>query len=71
MTCLESPFLVSFRDPCLRAPGQGEPGFRGGPCPGFVLVSVHKVIRHLNGSPPLSFTVSPANRVSPQFKGLV
>ena len=26
---------LCFSGPCLRAPGRGEPGFRGGPCPGL------------------------------------
>ena len=28
--------VLCFSGLCLRAPGRGEPGFRGGPCPGFV-----------------------------------
>ena len=35
-----SVFVLRFPGPCLRAPGRGEPGFRGGPCPGFVVVFV-------------------------------
>ena len=35
-------FVVSLPCPCLWAPGQGEPGFRGGPVPCclFVVTSV-------------------------------
>ena len=28
--------VLCFSGLCLRAPGRGEPGFRGGPCPGLV-----------------------------------
>ena len=35
---LDDPVLVlCLSGPCLRAPGRGEPGFRGGPCPGRAL----------------------------------
>ena len=30
-----SVLVLWFSGPCLRAPGRGEPGFRGGPCPGL------------------------------------
>ena len=30
-----SVLVLCFSGPCLRAPGRGEPGFRGGPCPGL------------------------------------
>ena len=36
-----SGLVLCFSGLCLRAPGRGEPGFRGGPCPGvfcFLLV---------------------------------
>ena len=32
-----SVLVLWFSGPCLRAPGRGEPGFRGGPCPGLVV----------------------------------
>ena len=31
-----SVLVLCFSGLCLRAPGRGEPGFRGGPCPGLV-----------------------------------
>ena len=35
---LDHPLLgLSSYCPCLWAPGWGEPGFRGGPCPGLVV----------------------------------
>ena len=57
--------VLCFSGLCLRAPGRGEPGFRGGPCPGLVGFSVGFVIQDLN----LEFrlTVSPAKRASPKF----
>ena len=36
-----------FSGPCLRAPGRGEPGFRGGPCPGRVFFLLLSVIQEL------------------------
>ena len=33
-------FVVCLSGPCLRVPGRGEPGFRGGPCPGRVVFLV-------------------------------
>ena len=39
-----SVFVLRFLDPCLRAPSQGEPGFRGGPCPRFVCGSVEAIL---------------------------
>ena len=32
--CDHSVLVLCFSGLCLRAPGRGEPGFRGGPCPG-------------------------------------
>ena len=34
---LDHPWLVLWFSGCLWAPGRGEPGFRGGPCPGLVV----------------------------------
>ena len=31
-----SVLVLRFSGLCLRAPGRGGPGFRGGPCPGLV-----------------------------------
>ena len=31
-----SVLVLCFSGLCLRAPGRGEPGFRGGPCPGLL-----------------------------------
>ena len=31
-----SVLVLCFSGRCLRAPGRGEPGFRGGPCPGLL-----------------------------------
>ena len=35
-----SVLVLCFSGPCLRAPGRGEPGFRGGLCPGLLGVFV-------------------------------
>ena len=43
---VDHPCLVlSFSGPCLWAPGWGEPGFRGGPCPGLVVFLLLPVIQ--------------------------
>ena len=45
---LDHPLLgLLFSGPCLWAPGWGEPGFRGGPCPGLVLLLLLPVIQDL------------------------
>ena len=46
---LDHPVLVlCLSGPCLRAPGRGKPGFRGGPCPGRVVFLLLLVILDLN-----------------------
>ena len=46
---LDHPVLVlCLSGPCLRAPGRGEPGFRGGPCPFRVVFLLLLVILDLN-----------------------
>ena len=46
---LDHPVLVlCLSGPCLWAPGRGEPGFRGGPCPGLVVFLFLLVILDLN-----------------------
>ena len=46
---LDHPLLVlCLSGPCLWAPGRGEPGFRGGPCPGLVVFLFLLVILDLN-----------------------
>ena len=35
---------LSSSGPCLWAPGWGEPGFRGGPCPGLVVLFVYLLV---------------------------
>ena len=56
---------MCFSDLSLRAPGRGEPGFRGRPCPGLVGFLLAVVIQDLN----LAFrlTVSPAKRALTKF----
>ena len=45
---LDHPVLVlCLSGLCLRAPGRGEPGFRGGPCPGCVVFLLLFVILDL------------------------
>ena len=45
---LDQPVLgLWFSGPCLWAPGRGEPGFRGGPCPGLVVFLLLPVILDL------------------------
>ena len=65
-----SVLVLCFSDLCLRAPGRGGPGFRGGPCPGLVCFPlVFLVIQDLNLKSRL--TVSPAKRASPKFMKMV
>ena len=57
--------VLCFSGLCLRAPGRGEPGFRGGPCPGLVgfLLAFNDPGSYL----VFRLTVSPAKRASPKF----
>ena len=62
-------FFCGFSGPCLWAPGRGEPGFRGGPCPGLVVLLLFTVI--LDFRFKLRLTVSRAKRASPKFMKMV
>ena len=45
--CVGAVVVGPVSGPCLRAPGRGEPGFRGGLCPGRVVFLLLLVILDL------------------------
>ena len=63
-----SVLVLCFSGLCLRASGRGEPGFRGGPCPGLFCFPL---VFSDPGSQSCVSSYCPAKRASPKFMKMV